>query len=154
MNKRNILIGLGALLLVIIIILIYMFSSVDVVVKYGITTTNAIKSGGGLSPGASIKGPGRTLAMQLDGNLVVYNTTVTPVAALKATYTMQPGNYLTLDNNGVLRIMGSDRTTVRWTGPTVSGTTGTWYLMPTNTGNWVALINPAGVATDINIGNL
>ncbi len=155
-NKRTIAIGLAVLLILIVIILIYMYAMpVNAVAKYGITSTNAVKSGVGLASAAFVKNNDYSLFMQADGNLVLYrNVNGVATTPLKATYTMQAGNYLTFDNNGSLKIMSADGKTVRWTGPVVPGSSGTWYLIITGSGDGLALVNPSGVATNINIGNL
>lgn len=132
---------------VIIIALLYLFyHHVDVVKKYGLTACNSIKSTVTMYPGMTIKAGIATLIMQDDGNLVLYDNYGAPQPIGKVlgyTGTAGKGYSATLDSMGRLHVMNKNGTII-WTGPNVSGSNGTWYLM-INSDSTLSLISPNGV---------
>ncbi len=86
--------------------------------------------------------------MEPSGNLVLYRNYPAAPTVYRTSSTPQPGNYLSLDSKGILRIIGKDGYTVRWTGPALPGEAGPWYFTLTGdvdpTGDGTALVNPRG----------
>jgi len=144
------LVGGGVALLIILIIIFVLMMPTSVDQKFGLTAQNSVKSGGGLPPTASISNGSAFLGMQGDGNLVLYKNHNTTPVAVQATMTSGNNNSMTLDDSGLVKVIGGGGS-VLWTGPVVSGGKGVWHLK-VNPDATVTIINPAGVGTPYVIG--
>lgn len=153
--NRNLMIGALIVIVIIIIIIVWMYyprtmTTADVIAKYGLTSTNSIRSGIGLPNSAFVSNGTAWLGMQGDGNLVLYTNHPAAPKPVQATMSVGQGNYATLGNDGVLKVVSVAGAPL-WTGAKPVGATGTWFIK-VNPDATLSLISPAGVSTLYSMG--